>query len=158
MCSYIETSGHGAVARPIVWILVLFLGPTIGSLAMQFYIFTSTRALVRTEALLTQLLFDHSLRIRMKEAVEDEKTADGTDTPAIRIEDTSDVVNGQTTAEGGNLNVSSDSEAESATDVGSGNGDSTKATADAKAKQSQADSDAAKPKGKGEFLVHHDQS
>jgi hypothetical protein len=116
---------------------------------MQFYIFTSTRALVRAEALLTQLLFDHSLRIRMKEAVEDEKTPDGTATPAIRIEDTSDVVNGQTTVETANLTVTSDSDGASSTDVGSGDGDTVKATADAKAKKSQADSDAAKPKGKG---------
>jgi len=44
-----------------------------------------TRCLVRAEALLTQLLFDQALRIRMKDSLgEDEKT----DTPAIQVEDT----------------------------------------------------------------------
>ncbi|CAE6479744.1 unnamed protein product [Rhizoctonia solani] len=51
--------------RPWFWILWLFLGPVIGSIAFQWYIFITTGSLVRTEGMITQLLFEHSLRIRM---------------------------------------------------------------------------------------------
>ncbi|KAH9939278.1 uncharacterized protein BXZ73DRAFT_99482 [Epithele typhae] len=63
---YLETEGVGAVVRPWVWILWLFLGPTISSFSFQLYIFIQTRSLVRTEAIITELVFDHALRIRMK--------------------------------------------------------------------------------------------
>ena len=64
-------SEEDARIRPIVWILLLFFGPIVASLSIQYYIFLMTRALVRTEALLTQLLFDHSLRLRMKDSTEE---------------------------------------------------------------------------------------
>ena len=64
-------SEEDAKIRPIVWILLLFFGPIVASLSIQYYIFLMTRALVRTEALLTQLLFDHSLRLRMKDSTEE---------------------------------------------------------------------------------------
>ncbi|KAJ7274255.1 P-loop containing nucleoside triphosphate hydrolase protein [Mycena rebaudengoi] len=66
LLSYLETRDEDTVVRPWVWILVLFLGPVCWSLAFQFYIFINTRTLVRTEAIITQLVFAHSLRIRMK--------------------------------------------------------------------------------------------
>ncbi|KAG2023135.1 ATP-binding cassette transporter [Coprinopsis cinerea AmutBmut pab1-1] len=69
---YIETNGAGATIKPWFWILWLFLGPFIASLAFQWYIFIATRTLVRTEGILTQLIFEHALRIRVKaEAPED---------------------------------------------------------------------------------------
>jgi hypothetical protein len=46
-----------------------------------------TRCLVRSEALLTQLLFDQALRVRMKDTIGDETDAT-VDTPAIQVEDT----------------------------------------------------------------------
>ncbi|CAG7846211.1 ATP-binding cassette transporter abc4 Short=ABC transporter abc4; AltName: Full=ATP-energized glutathione S-conjugate pump abc4; AltName: Full=Glutathione S-conjugate-transporting ATPase abc4 [Serendipita indica DSM 11827] len=74
LLTYIETGGRGAVIRPWVWILCLFLGPVVGSGAIQWYIFINTRNLVRIECIITQLVFEHSLRIRMKEeAVAGEK-------------------------------------------------------------------------------------
>ncbi|KEP45171.1 ABC transporter, partial [Rhizoctonia solani 123E] len=51
--------------RPWFWILWLFLGPVIGSMALQWYTFIAARSLVQTEGMVTQLLFEHSLRIRM---------------------------------------------------------------------------------------------
>lgn len=67
LLTYIETGGQGAVVRPWVWISWLFLGPFVGSVAMQWYIFVNTRTLVRIEGIITQLVFEHALRIRMKE-------------------------------------------------------------------------------------------
>jgi hypothetical protein len=97
--SYLETGGESAVVRPWVWIAWLFVGPTIGSIAFQWYIFIAvrlsvvkiystlnrwyqTRTLVRTESIITQLVFDHSLRIRMKAEVAKKSPGDGDSTVA----------------------------------------------------------------------------
>lgn len=90
--------------KPWVWILWIGGGPLIESFVFQLYIFLSVRltwslfytssdscyaqtgSLVRTEAIVTSLVFDHSLRIRLKaEAAEkraDDDTSSGTATPA----------------------------------------------------------------------------
>lgn len=60
------------------WILLLFLSPILSSILFQLYIFTSTSALVRTEGVLTQLVFEHALQIRMKEEA---PTSSGTSVP-----------------------------------------------------------------------------
>jgi hypothetical protein len=39
--SYLETHGEGSVVRPWVWVAYLFLGPAIGTMAFQWYIFIS---------------------------------------------------------------------------------------------------------------------
>lgn len=39
--SYLEHSGEGMTVRPFVWIFLLFLGPTAGTFAFQWYVFTS---------------------------------------------------------------------------------------------------------------------
>ena len=36
---YLETAGEGAVVRPWVWVTYLFLGPALGTIAFQWYIF-----------------------------------------------------------------------------------------------------------------------
>lgn len=38
-CRYLESGGEGAVVRPWVWITYLFLGPALGTIAFQWYIF-----------------------------------------------------------------------------------------------------------------------
>ncbi|KAI0260093.1 hypothetical protein BC834DRAFT_1028685 [Gloeopeniophorella convolvens] len=63
---YIETHGKDAVVRPWVWIAYLFLGPALGTIAFQWYIFIATGSLVRVTAIITQLIFEHALRIRVK--------------------------------------------------------------------------------------------
>ncbi|KIK71390.1 hypothetical protein GYMLUDRAFT_254610 [Collybiopsis luxurians FD-317 M1] len=72
---YLESGGEDNVVRPWFWILWLFLGPVGGTLAIQWYIFIATRTLVRGQAIITQLVFEHSLRIRVKA-----ETADSTST------------------------------------------------------------------------------
>ncbi|KAJ4000261.1 hypothetical protein F5050DRAFT_1804229 [Lentinula boryana] len=63
---YLEPGGEKAVVRPWFWILWLFIGPVGGTVFIQWYIFVATRTLVRTQAIITQLVFEHSLRIRVK--------------------------------------------------------------------------------------------
>lgn len=62
--------------RPWVWIVLLSFAPLLGSVAMQLYIFIATRLLVRTEGLITQLVFEHALKIRATDDTPS-KTADG---------------------------------------------------------------------------------
>ncbi|KAI9059804.1 multidrug resistance-associated ABC transporter [Trametes sanguinea] len=66
LLDYLETDGENATVRPWVWISWLFLGPVLGAVAIQYYVFNTTKMLVQTEAIITQLVFDHALRIRMK--------------------------------------------------------------------------------------------
>ncbi|KAH7905541.1 hypothetical protein BJ138DRAFT_1017581, partial [Hygrophoropsis aurantiaca] len=73
LLEYIETDGKGAIIRPGVWIAWLFIGPMACSLTFQWYFFIATRILVRTEAIITQLVFSHALRIRMKAEGPDDK-------------------------------------------------------------------------------------
>ncbi|KAF9525551.1 multidrug resistance-associated ABC transporter [Crepidotus variabilis] len=90
--NFLEQDDPDVDIRPWFWILWLFMGPALVSLTFQWYIFLGTRALVRTEAILTQLVFDHSLRIRFKaEAGGEGKSAapSGSTTPNIQIEDES---------------------------------------------------------------------
>jgi len=91
-----ETGGADATIRPWFWTLWLFAGPMSQSLSFQWYIFIATRTLVRAEGLITQLVFEHSLRIRLKaetSKVETTSTAAGTPTEsAIVTPDNASVV------------------------------------------------------------------
>ncbi|EIM92492.1 uncharacterized protein STEHIDRAFT_127305 [Stereum hirsutum FP-91666 SS1] len=109
---YIEGAGEGAFVRPWVWISALFWAPVIGTLAIQWYIFLATGMLVRVEAIVTQLVFEHSLRIRMKAETESSGSTpspsaaatEGTSTPA----DTASLANTSTVHDGSEANESDD--------------------------------------------------
>ncbi|KAI0068098.1 P-loop containing nucleoside triphosphate hydrolase protein [Artomyces pyxidatus] len=79
LLGYLETRGEDAVVRPWVWISALLLGPLLGTLSMQGYIFIATALLVRTEGIFTHLIFEHALRIRVKAETE---TKEGAENPA----------------------------------------------------------------------------
>ncbi|KAJ3931939.1 MAG: hypothetical protein NXY57DRAFT_961301 [Lentinula lateritia] len=64
--SYIERKGADTTIQPWVWIIWLLLGPTLSSIAFEWYIFVSTRSIVHTESIITQVVFEHALRIRVK--------------------------------------------------------------------------------------------
>ncbi|KIK08096.1 hypothetical protein K443DRAFT_672979 [Laccaria amethystina LaAM-08-1] len=96
--NYLETRGADSFVRPWFWIMWLFLGPMLMSVSFQSYIFTMTRTLVRCEALLVQLVFDHSLRIRFK--AEAEESDEKEKKPAATSSSTSSVTNDSTEQEG----------------------------------------------------------
>jgi hypothetical protein len=52
--------------------MLLFAGPLLESLAIHWNLFTETKVRVRVQALLTQLVFEHSLRIRLKAETSDD--------------------------------------------------------------------------------------
>ena len=64
--SSLETKGRNDYIRPWFWVVCLFFGPLIVSICFQWYIYLGTRTLARTQGILTELVFEHSLRIRFK--------------------------------------------------------------------------------------------
>ncbi|KAH8986094.1 hypothetical protein EDB92DRAFT_1949372 [Lactarius akahatsu] len=85
---YLETRGEGAVVRPWVWVTYLFLGPALGTIAFQWYIFIATGTLVRVTAIVTQLVFEHALRIRVKAETSSSPAATPDATPEVGSEAT----------------------------------------------------------------------
>ncbi|OCH87314.1 P-loop containing nucleoside triphosphate hydrolase protein [Obba rivulosa] len=92
LLQYLESGGETAVIRPWVWIAWLFLGPTLRSLAFQWYIFTATRTRVRAEAMITSLIFDHSLRIRVSAETDKQTSDESQSTSATATPDSVSVV------------------------------------------------------------------
>ncbi|THU91650.1 ATP-binding cassette transporter [Dendrothele bispora CBS 962.96] len=72
LLNFIEQGSQDVDMRPWFWILMLFLGSVLRTLAAQWYEFTATRIVVHAEAILTQLIFEHSLRIRPTDEAQDD--------------------------------------------------------------------------------------
>ncbi|KAI5824338.1 P-loop containing nucleoside triphosphate hydrolase protein [Schizophyllum commune Tattone D] len=62
---YIENGAGELTVRPWFWVALLFVGPTISSFALQWYIHLATRTTIRAEAIITQLIYEHALRLRI---------------------------------------------------------------------------------------------
>ncbi|EMD36160.1 hypothetical protein CERSUDRAFT_115127 [Gelatoporia subvermispora B] len=99
---YIETGGKDAIIRPWVWISWLFLGPVVGSVVLQWYCFIGMKLSRRLQAVLISLIFDHSLRIRVK-AGEDSSTSGSSRPSASVTPDSASVVE---STEGGSASES----------------------------------------------------
>ncbi|KAF9007748.1 P-loop containing nucleoside triphosphate hydrolase protein [Hymenopellis radicata] len=139
LLAYVETRGEDAFVRPYVWILFLLFGPLLASVAIQWYMFTAVKIIARLQALLTELVFEHSLRIRMKAAVPEGEGSKGSTTPS--------------TPDNASL-----SEAESTLDGGAStsNGDESTAEKEGAKKASQPDSATSNLVGKINNLVSTD--
>ncbi|EKM56946.1 uncharacterized protein PHACADRAFT_172648 [Phanerochaete carnosa HHB-10118-sp] len=81
LLNYLESGGQGAVVKPWVWILWIGGGPIIQSLVFQCYLFLATRSLVHVESIITSLVFDHALRIRLKAETSEKKSSAKAPTP-----------------------------------------------------------------------------
>ncbi|KAJ8594874.1 hypothetical protein M405DRAFT_929881 [Rhizopogon salebrosus TDB-379] len=104
---YIETKGEDAVVGPWVWICWLFFGPMVASLSLQWYIFIATRTLVRAEGILTQLVFEHALKIRMKAELPEDSRKSG-DSTGTSTPNTTSIVGSSTVALDENTEENSD--------------------------------------------------
>lgn len=83
-----ETEGANATIKPWLWILMILIGPLSKSLFEHWNLYLETVILVRIQAVLTQLVFAHSLRIRLKA----EAPEDASPVPAIENASPSDVL------------------------------------------------------------------
>lgn len=79
---HLESPNTDMFIRPWFWVLMLFISPIFGSLFFQRYIFVATKTLARIQAILTELIFEHGLRIRLKA----EASGDSSSTPATRAQ------------------------------------------------------------------------
>ncbi|KAJ7187879.1 hypothetical protein C8R46DRAFT_1157119 [Mycena filopes] len=77
LLDHLENPSQVPLMKPWFWILLLLLGPMIGSIALQWYIFISTRMMAHNTAIITQLVFEHAMRIRVKSETEDKKQDGG---------------------------------------------------------------------------------
>ena len=66
---YMETGGQNSIVKPWFWIGLLLLGPLLNSIFQHWDSYLQNVILVRVQAVLTQLVFNHSLRIRLKAEV-----------------------------------------------------------------------------------------
>lgn len=118
--SYLENGHSNNNIRPWFWVLCFFLGPLIHTIFWEGYIFFSTRALVHTEAILTELIFEHSLRVRFTaEPMNDEKTDSQQDRDNATVVDILD--NSSEMHASSNSGANSDSAATMTSTAGKGN-------------------------------------
>ncbi|KAF9462732.1 P-loop containing nucleoside triphosphate hydrolase protein [Collybia nuda] len=83
LLEYMGSGGEGAIVKPWVWIGSLFLAPFVATLLMQQYQTRVTRVTVQLEAILTQLILQHALRIRVvAEGVSETPSSTNPTTPA----------------------------------------------------------------------------
>ncbi|KAI0360840.1 multidrug resistance-associated ABC transporter [Trametes cingulata] len=78
----LEEGHQQSIIRPWAWVLLLFLGPALVSIFEEWYAWTTKRLSVRNEALLTELLFQHALRIRVKSETSSSSGEEGVATAA----------------------------------------------------------------------------
>ncbi|KAJ6564563.1 P-loop containing nucleoside triphosphate hydrolase protein [Mycena capillaripes] len=81
LLSHLEDPSAESFMRPWFWILLLFIGPLIVSVAFQWDLFIGTHITNQASALVMQLVFEHALRIRVKAETAD-KGDSAPDTPA----------------------------------------------------------------------------
>ena len=112
------------------------------SISAQWYLFMGTRAVALTEALLTQLVFEHSLRIRFKAEGSKENSPSRVQSASSSVTPETQSAKGSTTLE--------DSDAHSDTTASSTKG---KAKADSSATNSAAAKDEKKEEKKEDNLV-----
>ena len=139
--------------KPWVWIAWLAVGPILGSIAVQWYVFVAvrrplylgsisadcttfqTRMLVQAQSMITQLVFDHALRIRVKAEVGSSSSSSATSS-AVTTPDSASVAERSEGAE------SSADEAETAVSEATG----TSTTKAPKSKSAQSVSEREVPK------------
>ncbi|KAM5539757.1 hypothetical protein V8D89_006570 [Ganoderma adspersum] len=79
LLSYLESEGRVGTVQPWFWIGLLFFGRVCRNLTDQWFMFFDTRVSVRIQAIVTELVFEHALRIRMKAETSDPVDASKSD-------------------------------------------------------------------------------
>ncbi|KAI1792393.1 P-loop containing nucleoside triphosphate hydrolase protein [Ganoderma leucocontextum] len=62
----LEADGQPSNVYPWAWIMLLFVGPTLVTFQEEWYQWINNRINLRNNAIITELLFEHALRIRVK--------------------------------------------------------------------------------------------
>ncbi|KAF4617299.1 hypothetical protein D9613_006273 [Agrocybe pediades] len=86
----LETDGRNDTVRPWIWVICLFFGPLLVSVTFQAYIYFGTITIVRVQAILTELVFEHSLRVRFKAETAEGEESKGAEQSEPSVPSTSD--------------------------------------------------------------------
>ncbi|KAJ7581129.1 P-loop containing nucleoside triphosphate hydrolase protein [Mycena floridula] len=81
LLSYMENP-EDAFIRPWVWIILLFAGPALTVVTHESYVYYVSMITIENEAIITQLVFEHALRIRVKAEVSQNKAVSAPSTPS----------------------------------------------------------------------------
>ncbi|CDO76129.1 hypothetical protein BN946_scf184876.g22 [Trametes cinnabarina] len=88
---YLESDRAETPIKPWFWIALFFFGGLFKDVSDQWFLLHSTRLNVRTKAIITELVFEHALRIRVKaETSDSDDGAEGspsTDSTAVATPD-----------------------------------------------------------------------
>ncbi|CAL1706378.1 unnamed protein product [Somion occarium] len=95
LLAYLETGGTDEFIQPWFWVLWILFGDTLASIAINYYNYQATTVFVQCQAILTQLIFDHALRIRVKAEVSKPSPTASNDTTAVSTPDTASVAEGE---------------------------------------------------------------
>ncbi|KAF8710653.1 P-loop containing nucleoside triphosphate hydrolase protein, partial [Rhizoctonia solani] len=68
---YLEEPSSPSLLRPWFWVLLLFLGPVFSTMSFNWYVFLKMATIARATGMISQLLFEHSLRIRVVNQIAD---------------------------------------------------------------------------------------
>ncbi|KAI0640447.1 P-loop containing nucleoside triphosphate hydrolase protein [Trametes meyenii] len=71
LLSYFEAGGAYSHIRPWFWIVLFFFGRVVKDISDQWFMYQHTRVTIRIQAVITELVFEHALRIRMKTETSD---------------------------------------------------------------------------------------
>ncbi|KIK69543.1 hypothetical protein GYMLUDRAFT_236056 [Collybiopsis luxurians FD-317 M1] len=83
LLAYLEATPSGSDrVPPWFWISLLFIGPVGSSAAIEVYMRVVLRALVITEALLAELIYEHAVKARVKSDARDEDSIEAEKTMA----------------------------------------------------------------------------
>jgi hypothetical protein len=102
---YLESPNPNTFIHPWFWVFALFTSPIFASLLFQWYFFIGSCFRVRLHAILTELIFEHGLRIRLKAEASGESSSSpstGTRTPVAELPSSS----ASTVVDSGSLNTS----------------------------------------------------
>ncbi|TDL15052.1 P-loop containing nucleoside triphosphate hydrolase protein [Rickenella mellea] len=76
LLSYLENGRPQIGLRPWIWVIFVALGPMTAAIIYNQYLYESTIIAVESDTLLTQLVFEHSMRIRLKNDILEDKKKD----------------------------------------------------------------------------------
>ncbi|GJE87804.1 multidrug resistance-associated ABC transporter [Phanerochaete sordida] len=83
---YLETGGEGATIRPWFWILTFFTSFAATALVSGRYMFIALRILVEAQNTLTQLIFEHALRVRLSTDIGTPSGAEASESASVIVE------------------------------------------------------------------------
>ncbi|KAI0655828.1 P-loop containing nucleoside triphosphate hydrolase protein [Cubamyces menziesii] len=84
---YLESGKAESRIKPWFWIALFLFGRVFKDVSDQWFLYYSTRLNVRFQAVITELVFEHALRIRMKADTESSSAAPSNATTAVGTPD-----------------------------------------------------------------------